>query len=104
MRTSGTVLLLLMAIGLGNQAAGARSETCENPSGGACGQTCCDCCGCPCNCLQRSCQLVCDVKKETKTCWCVEQQEFCTLLPGCHHDSRWPYVRGSAWESGRRDT
>ena len=86
MRTSGIVLLLLIAVGLGNQAAGTKGETCENASGGACGQTCCDCCGCPCNCLQKTCQLVCETKKETKTCWCVEEQEFCTLMPGCHHD------------------
>ena len=30
--------------------------------------------------------MVCEIKKETKTCWCVEEQEICTLLPGCHHD------------------
>ena len=46
MRTSGIVLLLLIVVGLGNQAAGTMGETCENASDGACGQTCCDCCGC----------------------------------------------------------
>ncbi len=51
----------------------------------SCGQTCCDKCGCPCDCLQKTCQLVCEIKKEKKTCWCVEYQEFCTLMPGCPH-------------------
>ena len=49
------------------------------------GQHCCDNCGCPCDCLQKTCQLVCELKKEKKTCWCVETKEFCTLLPGCPH-------------------
>ena len=33
MRTSGIVLLLLIVVGLGNQAAGAMGETCENAVG-----------------------------------------------------------------------
>jgi hypothetical protein len=51
----------------------------------ACGFACCDQCGRRCDCLQKTCQLVCEVKKEKKTCWCVDIQEFCTLMPACPH-------------------
>jgi len=34
----------------------------------------------------KDCQLVCEVKKETKTCWCVEQQESALCCQGAHHD------------------
>jgi hypothetical protein len=49
---------------------------------------CCDGCGGAAVCLQKVCERVCEMKKETRTCWCVEYQEFGTLLPGCpcHHD------------------
>jgi len=47
---------------------------------------CCELCGRQGVCYEKCCQVVCEMKKETKTCWCVECQEICTLLPGCHHD------------------
>ena len=47
---------------------------------------CCELCGRQAVCYEKCCQMVCEMKKETKTCWCVESQEICTLLPGCHHD------------------
>ena len=36
-------------------------------------------------CVKQVCQIVCEMKKETKTCWCVECKEICPLMPGCHH-------------------
>jgi hypothetical protein len=42
-------------------------------------------CGCHTACLQTTCHVVCAVKKETKTCWCVERQEICPLMPGGLH-------------------
>lgn len=44
--------------------------------------TCCDQCGRHTACVQKTCQVVCEVKKETRTCWCVECTEICPLLPG----------------------
>jgi hypothetical protein len=51
------------------------------------GMACCQRCGRPAACVETVCQVVCEVKKETKTCWCVECQEICPLLPGCKHES-----------------
>jgi hypothetical protein len=45
---------------------------------------CCARCGCHVCCSQKTCQLVCGVKKETRTSWSVQCQEFCPLLPGCY--------------------
>ena len=84
MRTSGIVLLSIV-VGLGNQAAGTRGDTCEN-SRQRVRSNLLRLLRMPCNCLQKTCQLACEIKKETKTCWCVKEKEFCTLLPGCHHD------------------
>ncbi len=78
MRTIMINLAIVAVLGVMTRPAGAMDDSCG-------GQACCDKCGCPCDCLQKTCQLVCDVKKEKKTCWCVECQEFCTLLPGCPH-------------------
>ncbi len=55
-----------------------------------CGAARCARCGCHDPCLQKVCQLVCEIKKETKTYWCVECQEMCPLLPGCHHGCECP--------------
>lgn len=44
----------------------------------------CDGCGCRAACVDKCCQVVCEMKKETKTCWCVECEEICPLMPGCH--------------------
>jgi hypothetical protein len=81
MRTLATLVLLTL-IGLGGQ-----------PSIGAdCGgstQTCkCDRCGCHAACVEKTCQVVCEVKKETKTCWCVECKDICPLMPGCRKECR----------------
>lgn len=48
---------------------------------------CCDCCGRQTACVETCCQLVCEMKKEKRTCWCVECREFCPLMPSCpcHH-------------------
>jgi len=74
MRTCMITFFLFAALGLAGQHAGASDDTC--------GQTCCDQCGCPAACLQKTCQVVCEVKKEKKTCWCVECSEICPLMPG----------------------
>ena len=46
---------------------------------------CCDRCGSHTTCLQQTWCTVCEMQKETRSCWCIECQEICTLLPGCHH-------------------
>ena len=46
------------------------------------GPTCCAVCGRHVACAQKTCQVVCEVKKEKKSYWCVECEEICTLLPG----------------------
>jgi hypothetical protein len=77
MRTFITNLALFAIIGLMVRPTGAADDTCS--------LTCCDRCGRRCDCLQKTCQLVCDVKKEKKSCWCIEYLEFCTLMPACPH-------------------
>ncbi len=77
MRTSAMILLLTIA------ALGSRPGTAADYVGGA---NCCDRCGRHVPCIEK-CQVVCEIKKETKTFWTVEYQEFCTLMPGCHHGS-----------------
>jgi hypothetical protein len=47
--------------------------------------TYCDRCGRQTACVERVCQVVCGMKKETRTCWCVECKEICPLMPSCHH-------------------
>jgi hypothetical protein len=42
---------------------------------------CCAKCGCRAACQPKVCQVVCEIKKETKYCWCVECKDFCPLLP-----------------------
>ena len=74
MRTSVAVILFA-ALGWGAYSAVA-CDGCGKP-------TCCAHCGRQA-CCEKVCQVVCEVKKETKTCWTVEYREFCTLLPGCH--------------------
>jgi hypothetical protein len=44
---------------------------------------CCSRCGQHVACAQKTCQVVCDVKKEVKTTWSVEYQDICPLMPGC---------------------
>jgi hypothetical protein len=60
--------------------------TCQAASADNAGKpNCCAHCARQVACMQKTCQVVCDVKKETKTYWTVECQEICPLLPG-HHD------------------
>jgi hypothetical protein len=74
MRTS-VILSLIVVVGFSGQSASAND---------AVGQpTCCAQCGRHVACVQKTCQVVCDVKKETKTSWSVQCQEFCPLMPGC---------------------
>ena len=75
MRTCAISLILLAALALAGRGAGAGDNACG-------GGTCCDRCGCQTACLQKVCQVVCEMKKETKSCWCVECQEICPLMPG----------------------
>jgi len=76
MRTS-IVLLIFAALGLAIRPATAKDD--------AGGPNCCAGCGRHAACVQKTCQLVCDVKKETKTYFCVTCEEFCPLMPG-HRD------------------
>ncbi len=76
MRTN-TFLLTVMVLGLAVRPAAAKDE--------AGGPSCCARCGCHAACLQKTCQLVSGVKKETKTYFCIQCEEFCPLLPG-HRD------------------
>jgi hypothetical protein len=46
---------------------------------------CCAHCKRQVACVQKSCQVVCETKKETKYYWSVECKEICPLLPG-HRD------------------
>ncbi|MGA2032002.1 MAG: hypothetical protein ABSG68_07090 [Thermoguttaceae bacterium] len=75
MRTS-IILAVFAILGLGGQPAGAN----DNVGGPAC----CAQCGRHVACVQKTCQVVCDVQKDTRTSWSVECQEFCPLMPGCH--------------------
>lgn len=65
---------------------GGRPATATDCAGGMsrCDQ-CCDQCGRHVACIEKTCQVVCEVKKEIRTCWCVECREICPLMPGCHH-------------------
>jgi len=44
---------------------------------------CCGCCGRRAPCQRKVCQVVCEVKKEKRSCWCVQTEEFCAPLPAC---------------------
>ncbi len=79
MRISVGTLLLSTLLGIWSCPA-----TAADAGGTPCCDQRCDQCGRHVACLQKTCQVVCGVKKETKTCWCVEYQEICPLLPGCH--------------------
>ena len=72
-------MILLLAMPASRKPAG----NCDGLRGGT--TTCCDRCGRHAACVEKTCQVVCEMKKETKTCWCVECQEICPLMPGCHH-------------------
>ena len=75
---SAALLLMFAAAGLASQPAAAKDD--------AGGPNCCSRCGCHVQCVQKMCQVVCEVKKETKTYFCVTCEEFCPLLPGHHCD------------------
>ncbi len=74
MRTLG-VFLILAALCPGSQVAVAGDGCGGDPN-------CCARCGRHAACQPKVCQLQCGVKKEKKHYWCVECEEFCTLLPG----------------------
>ncbi len=85
MRKYATASLLMAALlALASLPAGATDDGCGGHRRGAVvgGTPCCDRCGCACDCLQKVCLVVCEIKKETKTCWCVECQEIGLLMPG----------------------
>ena len=46
---------------------------------------CCAHCGGHRPCQPKVCQVVCEIKKEKRHCWCVEREDFCITLPGCGH-------------------
>jgi hypothetical protein len=71
-----TMIVLLTVLVLGSQPAIA-----ADCSAGT--TTCCDRCGRHAACVEKACQVVCEMKKETKTCWQVECVEMCPLMPGC---------------------
>jgi len=78
MRTS-TIILLFTILALGS-----RPVTATDCAGRtACCDQCCDRCGRHVPCVEKTCQVVCEIKLETRTCWCVECQEICPLMPGC---------------------
>jgi hypothetical protein len=70
-------LVALALLGLG-----IRPATADDGCGGP---ACCARCGRHAACVQKVSQVVCEIKKETKTCWNVECQEVCPLRPACHH-------------------
>ena len=79
MRTSAVILLMALS-GLGSGPAVAA----EVGMAACCDQRC-ERCGRYAACVPKMCQVVCEMKKETKTCWCAESHEICPLMPGCHH-------------------
>ena len=56
------------------------ADNCGGPA--CCSQThdCCNQCG-----VQKTCKVVCEMKKVKKTSWVVKCEEFCPSLPGCGH-------------------
>jgi len=50
----------------------------------ACAPTACE----PCVKPRCQCQVICEMKKVTKSCWVVEEEQFCPLLPGHCRPSR----------------
>ena len=81
MRTSAAILLFLAFSGLAEPPRHCRRGRRRRQRS----DQRCDQCGRYAACICKTCQVVCDVKKETKTSWSVEYQEICPLMPGCHH-------------------
>ena len=77
MRTSA-VWVMIAVVGLARWPASLNAAEGEPNRCAHCRQEAC--------CVAKTCQIVCDVKKETKIAWSVECREVCPLLPG-HHDS-----------------
>jgi len=67
-------LIILAVLGLANRPAAA-SDVAGRPT------QCARCGRCVC-CAQRTCQVVCEIKKETKTSYSVKCEEICPLMPG----------------------
>jgi hypothetical protein len=73
MRTSA-FLFILTVLGVGIASAAVKDEAGET--------NCCAGCGRHTACVAKTCQVVCDVKKEKKTTWSVQCEEICPLMPG----------------------
>jgi hypothetical protein len=71
-------VVLSMAIGLLSANAAAAADRCGTPA--CCNRTHerCPRCGVP-----KTCKVVCEMQKVTKTVWTVECEEFCAALPRC---------------------
>ena len=76
MRTSAILILSVLLGFAGRPAAAGDLGT----------PTRCACCGCNACCVEKVCQVVCEVRKDVKTYWTVECHEMCPLLPGCCRD------------------
>lgn len=74
MRTTATLILFVALGASGNFAVAGDANG---------GPNLCDRCGCHAACVQKTCQVVCETKKEIKTRWEVECKEICPLMPGC---------------------
>lgn len=79
MRTLGSLLTLIALVG-------AAQAVCADDGCGAPDH--CARCGRRTACQKVTCQVVCEMKKQTKYYWSVECQEICPLLPGCEGCSK----------------
>jgi len=79
MRIVAITISLAALVLLGQPAAAAE---CGDPAGCG-GPNRCARCGARDPCQQKVCKLVCDVKTEKKSCFCVVCEDFCPLLPTC---------------------
>ncbi|MEN6457353.1 MAG: hypothetical protein ABFC63_00275 [Thermoguttaceae bacterium] len=77
MKTYAIAFLLTVTMGLAVGSAAAKDDGCMADN-----SPCCQRCGCHCEQLQKVCHIVCTMKKETQTCWCVECEEIGLLMPG----------------------
>jgi hypothetical protein len=95
------VFLTLALLGMATARATAKDD-CGSPN-------CCAKCGCHVACVEKVCQIVCDVKKEAKHCWCVECKDICPLLPTvfgrdcCQENTGDGKTGGSSCEDGCKD-
>jgi hypothetical protein len=69
-------VFLTLAIGTLLASPAVADNGCDAPA-------CCSHCGCMAACKPVTCQVVAGVVKEKKYCWCVKEEEFSPLMPGC---------------------